>query len=214
LTVADTGPGIPPELRSRIFEPFFTTKGAGHGTGLGLAVVYGVARSHGGAIEVAGDEGRGARFTLSLPLAPPELSEAEPPAPLAAPRPGSGTALVVDDDEMPRTAASAMLRALGYQPVAVGSSDEAERWAAEQGAPPEVILLDVLMPGKDGVACYAALRRRFPEAPVLFTSGFAPDGRAEAIVARREANLLPKPYTLRELAEALERARRRSGPGS
>jgi signal transduction histidine kinase/CheY-like chemotaxis protein len=206
VSVADTGDGIPAELRERIFDPFFTTKEPGRGTGLGLAVVYGIARSHGGAVEVESEAGRGTRFVLSLPLAPEavEVGSSSSAAPTA--REGRGTVLLVDDDPVPRSAVASMLRALGYTPVPQGSCAEAVRWARENAGTARVVLLDVAMPGEDGVACYGKVAELLRGTPIVFISGYAEGGRAQALAAEGKAAFLQKPFDLATLDRALGEA--------
>jgi signal transduction histidine kinase/ActR/RegA family two-component response regulator len=207
ITVADTGHGVPPELHERIFEPFFTTKAPGGGTGLGLAMVYGIARAHGGAVELESEPGRGARFTLSIPLAPPGVAPAAAPAG-AAPerRVAGGAVLVVDDDPIPRGATSAMLGCLGYEPVEAESAQDGLRWLAAHPGAAHAVLLDVAMPGMDGVAAFEALRRVEPAVRVVFVSGYARNERARELAARGEATFLGKPFDREQLAAALDAA--------
>jgi CheY-like chemotaxis protein len=208
ISVSDTGHGIPADLHHRVFEPFFTTKATGQGTGLGLAIVYGIARAHGGGVDLESVPGHGATFTLSMPLAPADVVPARDTAG-AATRPAStGRILVVDDDEVPRRAAAAVLRACGYEPVAAASAAEGIAWLEANPGAARAVLLDVAMPGMDGVGCLAALRRLEPALPVIFTSGYARDEEAQALVARGEAAFLPKPFDQAQLAAAVEAAAR------
>jgi signal transduction histidine kinase/CheY-like chemotaxis protein len=206
LAVSDTGKGIRPELHARVFEPFFTTKAAGHGTGLGLALVYGIARAHGGAVELESPPGRGARFVVSLPLAPPGIEPGDKGQPRAPPRRGGGWVLVIDDDEAPRDAAVSILRARGYQPMAAASAEEGLAWFRGHAAEVRAVLLDVVMPGMDGLACREALLGIAPGARVVFMSGYAGDGRAQALAARGDAGFLAKPFDPAQLVEAIEAA--------
>jgi len=203
ISVRDSGHGIAPELHDRVFEPFFTTKEVGKGTGLGLSMVYGIARAHGGGVDLASRPGEGACFAVSLPLAP-EGVVAAPVAGGAGPRPsGAGLVLVIDDDEVPRRAAAAMLRACGYEPVVVACGEDGLRWLEDHPGQARAVLLDVAMPGMDGVSCLAALRRLDPGLRVVFASGYAHDDEAQALVARGEATFLPKPYDQAQLAMAI-----------
>jgi len=207
LRVSDTGTGIPEELRPRIFEPFFTTKEAGRGTGLGLAVVYGIVRNHGGAIDFSSLSGAGTTFTLHLPAhagAPLEGSPAR-----AAPRRGRGAVLVVDDEPLVRTAAVRMLAALGYEARGASGAGEAMR-LLRAGAGADVALVDLVMPGEDGVACLAAMRGERPELAAVLSSGYGEDQRVQDALATGFCGFLYKPYGKRELAEAIERAMKRA----
>jgi len=207
ITVADTGHGIPPDLQERIFEPFFTTKEVGQGTGMGLAMVYGFARGHGGSVTVASVPGRGARFTINLPLTSP-AQEAGPGEPRPEIRRGSGLVLVIDDDDAPRSAAERILRHAGYQVVSAPGGAEALRIFRARRSEVAAVLLDLAMPGMDGVACFTALRELDPSVQVVLTSGLDRDGRAGALLGAGVAAYLPKPFTPPELTEVLGRITR------
>jgi PAS domain S-box-containing protein len=204
LQVCDTGSGISPDLQERIFEPFFTTKHAEKGTGMGLAVVYGIVQSHRGAISVESAPDAGSRFEIRLPL-----SDAQP-APRAGaaqrePVAGSGRVLVVDDEPAVRRVATRMLRHLGYEP------DEAEDGALAlarlEGAPGAyaAVLLDLDMPGMDGRACLRALRAFAPALPVVVSTGL-PASELGEMLAGEDVGLLPKPYELVQLSEVMAAA--------
>jgi signal transduction histidine kinase/ActR/RegA family two-component response regulator len=203
LTVADTGVGIPAPVRERIFEPFFTTKPEGRGTGLGLATVYGAVRNHGGGVRVESEEGKGARFIVDLPLG------RDAPAPVppeeAAPR-GSGRVLVVDDEEVVRRVAGRLLASLGYEPVEAAGAPEALEWLRANPGGADAVLLDLVMPGLDGRACFERLRALEPGLPVVIASGFAQDGRAQALLDAGAEEFVQKPYRAAELGRALARA--------
>ncbi len=207
LEVEDSGHGIPRELRGRIFEPFFTTK-QGRGTGMGLAMVYGIVRNHGGAVEVESEPGKGARFTLYLPLAAEALAAAEAPRPDRGSPRGEGLVLVVDDDDLPRGAATRLLRDAGFEVVGAASGDEALRlYRSRPGI--AAVLLDLAMPEMDGRSCFRALRRLDPAVRVVFTSGHERDGGVQELLEAGGLDFVPKPFTSRELVGAVARAARR-----
>ncbi|MBK9516094.1 MAG: response regulator [Anaeromyxobacter sp.] len=206
LSVTDTGVGIPPQLRERIFEPFFTTKGEGRGTGLGLATVYGIVKGHGGEVAVSSQEGVGSCFTIHLPLlATPATTAA--PAEAAAPR-GGGVVLVVDDEALVGRTAGRLLASLGYQPEVVGGGQEALDWLASHAAPPAAVLLDLAMPGMDGATCFRRMRQALPSLPVVITSGFDRNDRAQELLDEGAREFVQKPYRTLELATALAAALR------
>ena len=181
LEIADSGPGIPAEIRSRIFDPFFTTKPEGVGTGLGLSICYGIAREHGGRIWVESEPGHGARFGVALPRDPREDSPPEPTTPAhTAPAGGALTVLVVDDET---TLRNALLRFLGRRGIqGEGVSDGAEALRVLQQRRFDVIVSDVRMPGMSGREFLATLQRDRPDlvSRVVFSTGdtFAPDTAA------------------------------------
>lgn len=202
LAVEDQGEGMSPEVLARAAEPFFTTKPAGQGTGLGLAQVAAAAKAHGGSMEIQSNVGRGTRIALFLPVG---ADEPHPPAlvptPQASPLPLSHL-LLVDDDEMARSATAALLGIPGYQVAAFPGGPEALAHLST-GAPVDLAILDLNMPGMDGLATLEALRRQRPELPVLIATGFA-DNRIPLLLRQHpDVRLLQKPFTLAELQQAL-----------
>ncbi|HYD99891.1 MAG TPA: ATP-binding protein, partial [Alphaproteobacteria bacterium] len=202
LSVADTGTGMPPEVRARAFEPFFTTKAQGKGSGLGLSMVYGIVRQLGGTARIDSAPGRGTAVRLYLPRA---VAEAAPEAPAAEPpplRPGAAEVLVVDDDAAVREVTAAWLAEFGYRPVQADSAAAALALLGD-GARPELVLVDYAMPGMDGLQLARALRLSRPGLPVVFVTGYA-DTAAEEELARH--HILRKPYRPAELAAAIGEA--------
>jgi two-component system, cell cycle sensor histidine kinase and response regulator CckA len=172
LYVEDSGSGIPKDLQARIFEPFFTTKGPGKGSGMGLAMVYGILRQHGGSIRVESEPGAGARFGIFLPLA-----EAGAGAPQAAAAPavlmhGKGCILVVDDEAVVRATATELLRYLGYVVLHAEGGREALDIYRARGAEIDLVLLDLMMPDLDGRETLVELRALDPKVCVVLSSGF------------------------------------------
>jgi PAS domain S-box-containing protein len=204
LEVADTGCGIRPEIADRIFDPFFTTKKAGHGTGLGLSTVLGIVRSHGGFVTVTSRLGAGTRFVVYWPVA---VGVPAPPVPVTPlpndGRSGDGVILVVDDEAPILHAARAALEAAGYRVLTARDGRAALDLYARHPGGVTAVVLDVMMPGLDGAATLEELRRRDPEARVLFTSGLRLS--AALAVTARDAGVpfLPKPYSADQLLAAL-----------
>ncbi|HSI59590.1 MAG TPA: PAS domain-containing protein, partial [Ideonella sp.] len=205
LSVADSGAGIPAEIRDRIFDPFFTTKEVGTGTGLGLSLVHGIVTEIGGAIDVSTTPGAGSTFTVYLPRAGDVADEREVQAP-ALPRGAQQQVLVVDDEEPLVELATETLAGLGYLPVGFSSSVEA--LAAFRANPDrfDAIVTDERMPGLSGAALIRAVRELRPKLPVLLVSGYL--GSAVASRAREAGatSVLGKPLSARELATSLARA--------
>lgn len=205
LEVLDDGAGIPPELRDRVFEPYFSTKNQGseHGTGLGLATVFGIVESHRGAIEIdAGLDGRGTTMRILLPAARTAAEEPERPPPVEAPT-GSGTILVIDDDPLVRSALCAAVDALGYEALAAAGGAEALELYASHRAGIRAVLLDMVMPGMNGRATYLGLRKLEPDVDVLLMSGYTMNEEVQAILDLGVRAFLSKPYTVEALAQAL-----------
>jgi PAS domain S-box-containing protein len=197
VSVADTGVGIAHELHERLVEPFFTTKAPGKGTGLGLAVVYGIVEQSHGHLVVRSEPGRGAEFRVMLPRSDDVREDAEV-EPDDVPR-GTETVLLVEDEELVRRLTSAMLQRQGYQVLAAASPQEALAIAA----PYDLVLTDVVMPGMSGPELVERLRSEH-DAAVLFTSGYS-----AAAVSDRAAlpgALLEKPFTLEDLARGVRGA--------
>jgi signal transduction histidine kinase len=201
LSIADSGPGIPPEVLSHVFEPFFTTKAEGKGTGLGLATVHGVASQHGGFVDVDPGLGRGAVFHVHLPLgdaravAGPAGARKERRLPR-----GDETILLVEDDAVMREATRRLLTRLGYRVLTAHDAAEALR-ACEEEKPPDLVITDLVMPGMDGLALAARVRERHPSIPILLVSGHGADVLAAHRVERKDLPFLGKPYTPEALAE-------------
>jgi CheY-like chemotaxis protein len=168
LDVADTGQGMKDEVKKHIFEPFFTTKK--NGTGLGLATVYGIVKQCGGEIRVETECGRGSTFTVLLPTATAPANEANQPAAPVEVR-GGQTILVVEDEEIVRRIVVKRLRAVGYAVIEARNGEEAVD-VAESALHVDLILSDVVMPGINGTEVAERVRQRFPEAAVLFMSGY------------------------------------------
>jgi two-component system cell cycle sensor histidine kinase/response regulator CckA len=209
IRVSDTGSGIDPELQDRIFEPFFTTKQSEKGSGMGLAMVYGILQSHRGSIALESGHGAGTRFELRLPLSAEEM----PPRPVdlqREPIPGSGQVLVVDDEPAVRRVAGRMLRRLGYDATEVDGGAAALAAVRADPARFAVVILDLDMPGMDGRTCLRALRGIAPDLPIVVSSGL-PASELGALAETEASALLPKPYQLFELSEAVATARRRRG---
>jgi PAS domain S-box-containing protein len=209
LTVADTGSGMDVETQARLFEPFFTTKPRAKGTGLGLPTVYGIVKQVGGFIFVDSEVGRGTTFTLYLPAvaAPAVQVEAVRAGPVpAAAATEHDTVLLVEDDENVRRFTRLVLERHGVQVLEAASADEALAAAAARTGPIDLLLSDVVMPGRSGPELADEFARIRPGVPVLFMSGYPADRiRRAGPFGGREAQMLTKPFTSAELLAAIER---------
>jgi PAS domain S-box-containing protein len=199
IEIADSGPGMDEETRVRIFEPFYTTKPAGSGTGLGMAITYGIIQGHHGDIAVESALGQGTKFTITLPLLQPDET---PPADVF--NAGEGNlVLVVDDDAMVRRTTTATLTELGYNVVeAPGGATAVEIMRARPDRF-SVVLLDLVMPGMTGSETFRALTSIRPDIPVVVCTGYAADSHIDIDVKRRIAGLVQKPFTAERLSRAL-----------
>ena len=203
VAVADTGHGIPADIRDRVFEPFFTTKGVGRGTGLGLSMVYGFAKQTGGTVAIESEEGRGTVMRLFLPRSAGEAPVRAGPvqAPVAAR--GHETILVVEDDPLVQGYVIAQLGSLGYRTLTAGDGAAALA-LVDQGASFDLLFTDIIMPGgMNGRELAEAVRLRRPGVRVLYTSGYTDntivhEGHLDPGVA-----LLRKPYRKSDLSQKI-----------
>jgi PAS domain S-box-containing protein len=207
LMITDTGGGMTPQVQARLFEPFFTTKEPGRGTGLGLATVHGIVAGSGGSIDVFSDVGKGTTFTVYFPR-----SDAVPAVVVGRPsvsRPRvAETVLVVDDAAGLRELTRRLLERLGYTVLIAASADEALR-LFEQNASIDVLLTDVVMPGRSGPDLTRQLVERQPALNVIYMSGYTEDAIVEHGVINPGIAFLHKPFTAeslgRKIREALDR---------
>jgi len=204
MLVTDTGAGMTPEVAARAFEPFFTTKARGRGTGLGLATVYGIVTQHDGAVSLRSAPGQGTTFEILLPAAPAG-GEARGEAAREEPQPaGRGeTVMVVDDEPLVREAIARFLVGRGYAVVEAGSAEEALAIMDGRPGPVDLLLTDVVMPGKRGPELARAFRDRFPGRPALLMSGYPEPAAGEEPLA---GEYLEKPVTPDSVARAVRAA--------
>ena len=201
LRVADSGTGMSPETMDRVFEPFFTTKTFGEGTGLGLSQVFGFAKQLGGAVTVESKPDEGSAFIIYLPA-----SKTAPATDVshADGVPARGRALIVEDDLLVAELAAGMFEELGFEPIVSHSAREALEELAG-GERPQVMFSDVVMPGGiSGIELAHKVRTRFPELPILLTTGYSED-----VGGTHGFTILQKPYELDSLTRALAGVLRR-----
>ncbi len=205
LTVSDTGPGIEPELQERIFEPYFTTKGVGEGSGrgLGLAIVHGIAKSHGGAVNVYSEVGRGATFVVFLPLLESDGPLAEEIS--VTPQGGSERLMFVDDEPALAEAAREMLEGQGYEVSIFMSSSEA--WRAFESSPDsfDLVITDQTMPVMKGMDLAGRIHGLRPETPIILCSGFSSPVSEEEAAAAGIREFLMKPFLLAQMSKTVRR---------
>ncbi len=186
LSVSDNGCGIDEETKSRVFEPFFTTKEPGKGTGLGLATVYGIVKQSGGYIYIYSEVGKGTTFKIYFPRVHAKAEEIAPATHVEI-LPGAGTILLVEDDKILRQLTAKTLTSAGYTVLEADGMPAASAIAADSNLHIDLLLTDVILPGKSGVELSLALKAERPELKTIFMSGYAGDS------LRRQIELIPDP---------------------
>ncbi|GAB1342078.1 PAS domain-containing hybrid sensor histidine kinase/response regulator [Gemmatimonas sp.] len=210
IDVSDTGIGIPPAMLDRIFDPFFTTKPFGQGTGLGLATVQAIVRSHGGFVNVYSEAGKGTTFRVYLPQLTGAASELVAKAPVAEmPRGHGELVLVVDDEAAIRAITRQTLEAYGYRVLLAADGEEALSLFGVHADAVALVLTDMMMPRLDGPGLIAALLHRAPHTRILAVSGLGANGGVAKAVGLGVTNFLAKPFTadtlLNTIAAVLQR---------
>jgi len=209
IDVADTGAGIDEKTVERIFEPFYTTRPMGQGTGLGLASVFGIIKKHKGIITVDSQVGRGTTFSIYLPAArilqiPKEKEKLRVISSGKLPEKGSGTILVVDDEEYILNADRAMLNELGYEVLLANGGKEALRVFDENKDRIDLLILDLIMPDMSGEIVYDRIKSLRPDVRVILSSGYSIEGQAESILKKGCDGFIQKPYNLNQLAQKIK----------
>ena len=203
LEVSDTGQGMTPEVQARIFEPFFTTKFTGRG--LGLSAMQGIVRGHKGGIRVYSEKGKGSTFKIIFPAGldqSPRLPQVEDEGSWS----GSGTVLVVDDEEGVRGVADGLLRSMGFDVIHASNGVEAlERFKDAQGGI-RAVLMDLTMPQMDGVETFRELRRLDPHCRVVLTSGYNEQDAVQSFLGKGLVAFVQKPFQRSDLMQAMRKA--------
>ncbi len=202
IRVSDTGIGMDSVQQEHLFEPFYTTKKTGEGTGLGLAMSYGIIKQHRGAILVESAPGQGAEFVTYLPCVDHEVSAPEVELPSSVPR-GTETILVAEDDEAVRTLLISVLKSAGFTVISASDGVEALALFEQHKSDIDLLLFDVVMPRKGGPEACTEIRELHPNTRVLFMSGYAPEGLGGRFELGHNTGFIQKPYRMKELLERI-----------
>ncbi len=193
ISVSDTGTGIPPEVMDRIFDPFFTLKPQGKGTGLGLSTVIGIAKGHGGVVWVRSELGKGTTFDVCLPSQPVDVRETSSRPPFAIERGQGQGILVIDDEQVIRDVFLSILRHYGYRAHDAADGQRGVEFYARHRDEIDLVIVDVMMPGMDGIATIRELRKINPAVKALVVSGMLENDRLDRNGDLRDVELLRKP---------------------
>lgn len=203
LRVMDTGTGMTEEVKHKAFEPFFTTKEPGHGTGLGLASVYGTIKAHAGAIKMESTLGKGSIFTMLLPVCETAVVEEVSLAREGVEEKLSGTVLLVDDEEIIRSVGTDLINELGMEVITAENGMQAIDIYKERADEIALILLDMIMPVMNGPDCYREIRKLNPDARIIICSGFAPEEMVSKLRLEGLDGFLQKPFRIDRLKSTL-----------
>ncbi len=204
VAVRDTGTGMPKEVLDRALEPFFTTKEIGKGTGLGLSMVYTTVKAHGGQLNIQSEPGVGTVITIRLPACEPAVLDGDGTnRSVSGHGPRSLNVLLVDDDELIRSSMEGLLQTLGHAVITACTGEEGLA-ILEAGFEPEVVILDLNMPGLGGTGTLPRLRKLLPGVPVLLSTGLADRRAIDLSTGHAHVTLLPKPFSMKELDRCLQ----------
>jgi two-component system cell cycle sensor histidine kinase/response regulator CckA len=207
LQVKDTGLGMDFETKARAFDPFFTTKPQGEGTGLGLSMVWGVVKNHGGVVTIDSRLGSGTTMTIFLPAARQvkTLQDEEKFAGVASAVPGRGGILLVDDEEVIQNTVQRMLEKLGCWVFLAKNGQEALQVFEEKRDRIDLVFLDMIMPVMDGSETFNELRKLDPNVKILLSSGFTKDAMVDNLLGHGAWGFIAKPFDIDQLDAELKR---------
>lgn len=204
LVVSDTGHGMDKKTLGRIFDPFFTTRQVGQGTGLGLSLVYGIVKDHGGYILVDSEEGVGTSFRIYLPMQPAESGQRDQVARPVVRTGGKPHILVVDDEASIRRMLERFLSRAGYRVSVAGSGEEAISVYEQADSRPGLVIMDIGMPGMGGLKCLEMIRRMDAQARVVVATGYSQEDIRSRSKELGAIGMISKPYELTDLSEQIQ----------
>lgn len=201
ISITDTGIGMDEDTRKRIFDPFFTTKEMERGTGMGLSSAYGITKNHGGFITVYSEPGQGSTFNIYLPASEKKAIEDEKPSEELLT--GTGTVLLIDDEDMILAVGEELLNLLGYDVMTASSGQEAINAYRNNHDKITIVILDMIMPGMSGSETYNSLKEIDPDVIVLLSSGYSLNGKAKDILNSGCDGFIQKPFTMIQLSQKI-----------
>lgn len=204
VRVKDTGQGITEEIKEHIFEPFFTTKAEGKGTGLGLSAVYGIVKNHHGGVHVHSEPNIGTTFEMYLPVTRNTITD-EPPQPLQSPQ-SLGKILLIENEPELREASAELIRRFGHEVICAPNGIEGMQIYNEQADTIDLVMLDLIMPGKSGMECLREIHDIKPEAKVIICTGYAMEDTITSLQKEGIFRILNKPFRRTDLLAAIENA--------
>ena len=202
LKVSDKGQGMDKETLEHIFDPFYTTKGLAEGTGLGLAMVYGIVKSHGGLISCFSELGRGTTFKIYFPIIEQKI-ESEKATVTDMSKGGTETILLVDDEDFIRNVGERTLKRFGYIVLSASGGNEALEIYRKEQDQIGLVILDLMMPGMSGSRCLEEILKVNPQAKIIVASGYSDIGPMKESIEAGAKSFIGKPYEMRQLLEVV-----------
>lgn len=204
ISITDNGSGIEASILNQIFNPFFTTKERGRGTGLGLASAYGIIKNHNGFIVAESEVGVGTTFSIYLPVSEKAVVLEELPE--ADCEQGEGVVLLIDDEQMILDVAGAMLEVLDYTVITAQGGEQGLEVLKDQDGEVDLVILDLVMPGLGGSETFERIRAKYPEKPILISSGYAMDSEAKSLLRKGKSSFIQKPFGMSALSRTVQEA--------
>jgi len=205
LSISDTGQGMDKEILKHIFEPFYTTKETGKGTGLGLAMVYGIVKSHNGYIMCYSEPGEGTTFKIYFPIIEKEAERVESKKERVPIKGGNETILLVDDEEAIRELAEDILTRFGYTVLMASNGETALEIYREKKEEINLVILDIIMPGMGGRKCFEKLLKMNPKSRIIIASGYSINGPAKEVLKAGAKGFISKPYDMKGMPQTVRK---------